>query len=123
MESITGLGRAEATELLEACEHSLEKAIEIHFGGGGGSDTKPTAVANGKASASTNGRPTNKRVHKEIDDAIAISDDSSSQCSSKYDDDGVRAPIAPTFARLCDYDPYSKLYLNAIETLNHLPYY
>jgi len=44
LESITGLGRAEATELLEACEHSLEKAIEIHFGGGGGSIAAHSAL-------------------------------------------------------------------------------
>lgn len=112
LESITGMGRTEATELLEACEHSLERAIEIHFGGGSGSSivSKPSgssssgSMTNGKGTAGA--RPANKRVHKEIDDAIAISDDSNSQSSSKYDEDGVRAPIAPTFARLCDYDPY-----------------
>lgn len=104
LESITGLGRSEATELLEACEHSLEKAVEIHFGGGSvGETSKPSGSGRGTSGA----RPANKRVHKEIDDAIAISDDSNSQCSSKYDEDGVRAPIAPTFARLCDYDPYA----------------
>lgn len=115
LESITGLGRAEATELLEACEHSLEKAIEIHFGGGSSSSSvsKPSessSMTNGKGTAGA--RPANKRVHKEIDDAIAISDDSNSQSSSKYDEDGVRAPIAPTFARLCDYDPYGMSIFN-----------
>ena len=101
---ITGLQRSEAIELLEACEYSSERAVEIHFGGSGGdgaSSSKKTA----------NGT---KRSHKEIysdsNEAISISDDSNSQSStSKYDNgDGVRAPIAPTFARLCDYDPYCK---------------
>jgi len=102
---ITGLPRSEAIELLEACEYNLERAVEIHFGGDGASSSKKTA------NGSTNGT---KRSHKEIysdsNEAISISDDSNSQSStSKYDNgDGVRAPIAPTFARLCDYDPYCK---------------
>ncbi len=103
---ITGLQRSEAIELLEACEHSLERAVEIHFGGGGNESVSSKKTSNG-----TNGT---KRTHKEIyndpNDAISVSDDSNSQSStSKYDNgDGVRAPIAPTFARLCDYDPYCK---------------
>lgn len=109
LESITGLARAEAIELLEACEQSLERAIEIHFGGVGGGGVDSKGPSKKTSSRGINGM---KRSHKEIDcDAISISDDSNSQSSvTKYEnEDGVRAPIAPTFARLCDYDPYGKL--------------
>jgi hypothetical protein len=108
LESITGLSRAECIELLEACEQSLEKAIEIHFGGGSAL-IKNSKKSNGTSSISSN-KPKipNKRSHKEIDvDPIAISDDSNSQTSSCYqNDDNVRAPIAPKIERLVDYDPY-----------------
>lgn len=109
--AITGIGRSEGMELLEACENSLERAIEIHFGGGLG-DTKSKKVEPMTNGRGVNNKHANKRSHKEIDsdlnEAIAISDDSNSQSSSNYNnDDGVRAPIAPTFARLCDYDPYA----------------
>ena len=105
LESITGLSRAEAIELLEACEHSLEKAIEIHFSG----DIDKPKSLNGKSKSAS------KRTHKEIIDSdmnepISISEDSNSQGSHHkhlYEsDDNVRAPIAPTIERLVDYDPY-----------------
>ena len=112
LESITGLSRAEAIELLEACEHSVEKAIEIHFSGEISSNPKSL---NGKSVKSAT-----KRTHKDITDAdmkepISISDDSNSQGSHAHKnvyesgDDNVRAPIAPTIERLVDYDPYGLL--------------
>jgi hypothetical protein len=107
--SITGLAGSEAIELLEACDQSLERAVEIHFGTGSMDIPVVTRKISNNGTNGTNGT---KRTHKEIcgdmNDAISISDDSNSQSSGKYDNsDGVRAPIAPTFARLCDYDPYS----------------
>jgi hypothetical protein len=122
LESITSLSRAESIELLEACDHSLEKAIEIHFGGGisqstsTGSSKRSSQSKTNNKNNNDNTKLTNKRTHKEIEnDAISISDDSNSQSSYSNtntnlndNEDYVRAPIAPTVERLVDYDPYGK---------------
>lgn len=105
LESITGLPRTQAIELLEASGHDLEKAIELHFGGEVIA-SKPSIKSNG----TTNGKAktANKRAITEVESEInseLVSSDSNSQ--SYFDSgDNVRAPIAPTFGRLCDYDPY-----------------
>jgi len=103
--SITGLDRQEAASLLEACNYSVENAVEIHFGA-----TSTAAAAatvpnksnvktrqNGSKSSSTvapavphqftngNGmKSANKRTHNDIDnhdDLISVDEDSSSSSS------------------------------------------
>ena len=103
LEAITGLPRAQAIELLEASGQDLEKAVELHFGGEVAA--KPSIKPNG----STNGKikTANKRAITEVESEMNneyTSNDSQSSCFDSGDN--VRAPIAPTFGRLCDYDPY-----------------
>lgn len=117
LESITGLNRTEATALLEACDNSVEKAIDIHFSGAtipkqnGSSQTKQ----NGSSQTKQNGngiavKSANKRAHNDIDnnDLISVDEDSNSNGFSYINDaDNVRAPIPPKMDRLVDYDPYA----------------
>ena len=101
--SITGLGRQEAVSLLEACNNSVENAVEIHFGATAATDQnksksndKSRQMLNGsKLSSSTgsaaphhlsngNGMKTaSKRTHNDIDnnDLISVDEDSSSSSS------------------------------------------
>lgn len=91
LESITGLSRAEAMQLLEASNNKLEKAIDLHFNSN-----------NNIGSASTNSKASNgahKRPHNHVDD-------SSSQDAIYSSDDNVRAPIPQKTEKLLDYDPY-----------------
>jgi hypothetical protein len=103
--SITGLDRQEAASLLEACNNSVENAVEIHFGTAvdpnkSKSNFTNRHMLNGFKSSSlsssstvsavprhfTNGngmKSANKRTHNDIDnnDLISVDEDSSSSSS------------------------------------------
>lgn len=86
LESITGLSRSEAMQLLEASNNKLEQAIELHFSNLNGATT----------SHKSNGKRTINHVEE------------SNSCDSIYNsDDNVRAPIQPKSEKMLDYDPYS----------------
>lgn len=85
LEALTGLSRCEATRLLEAANHNLEQAVEIHFSNGAS-----------KNSTSKNGL---KRTINHVEDT-------NSSDSIYTSDDNVRAPIQPKSEKLLDYDPY-----------------
>ncbi|CAF0951978.1 unnamed protein product [Brachionus calyciflorus] len=88
LESLTGLSRTEATQLLESFNNNLEQAIEAHF--------------YGKSASSSNGTHKNglKRSINHVEE--------SSSCDSIYNsDDNVRAPIQPKSEKMLDYDPYA----------------
>jgi hypothetical protein len=107
LESITGLSRAEAMQLLEASGNKLEVAIDLHFNSGGAKAEKPEKkVSTSSAStASTNGtggvkallNGNNKRALTNGDD------DGNSNMSGE---DYVRAPIPQKSEKMLDYDPY-----------------
>jgi hypothetical protein len=104
LESITGLSRAEAMQLLEASGNKLEVAVDLHFNSGGvagGSKTKYKQPEKKPLAASTkppliNGN--NKRALTSNGD-----EDSNSNMSGE---DYVRAPIPQRSEKLLDYDPY-----------------
>lgn len=104
LESITGLSRAEAMQLLEASGNKLDVAVELHFGTGG-----PTAsTSNGKSTASStksisNGSGGSKRALNSDEPKGA------SNIVAEDNDDGVRAPIPTRSEKLLDYDPYGKI--------------
>lgn len=88
LESITGLSRADAMQLLEASNNNLEQAIELHF-----------ANANG-----SNGSSLRNGVKRSINHV----EETNSSDSIYNSDDNVRAPIQPKSEKMLDYDPYGK---------------
>jgi hypothetical protein len=105
LESITGLSRAEAMQLLEASGNKLEVAVDLHFNSGAKAvQEKPEKKATASSSNGTNGiksllNGNNKRALTNGDD------DSNSNMSGE---DYVRAPIPQKSEKMLDYDPYGK---------------
>jgi hypothetical protein len=98
LESITGLSRAEAMQLLEASNNKLDKAVDLYFNNDSNSST--TSKSNNKQ---TNG---NKRSYNDDNGS-----DSNDKCTVVDDnEDNVRAPIPQKIEKLLDYDPYGKFY-------------
>jgi hypothetical protein len=95
LESITGLSRAEAMQLLEASNNKLDKAVDLYFNND--SNSSATSKSNNKIS---NG---NKRSYNDDN-----SSDSNEKCTVIDDnnEDNVRAPIPQKNEKLLDYDPY-----------------
>jgi hypothetical protein len=116
LKSITGLDNTEAAALLEACNNSVENAVEIHFGGGSSdlinsnknnSSIKQNGLSKSSAANGNGIKSATKRNHNEIDNNDLISVDEDSSSSNSYYGDNVRAPIPPKIDRLVDYDPYA----------------
>ena len=118
LQSITGLSRTEANELLEACGNDIQKAVDIHFSSDTSKKSVPSA-SNGTSSRKAVGTKTKsatKRHHEEIaeeSEAISVEDidesyKTNSNSNSNFGDDNVRAPIPPKVEKLLDYDPYGK---------------
>jgi hypothetical protein len=113
LESITGLSRAEATQLLEASNNKLDVAVDLHFNGGS-SSSSTSAIQNGISSNKTatssnsllNGHKSTTNGHTSNKRALANDDDSNS--NSNMGDDYVRAPIPRKSEKLLDYDPHGK---------------
>ena len=99
LESITGLSRAEATQLLEASGNKLEVAVDLHFNSGGSKKTHSSASSSSASAVKVNGA-SNKRAL--VNDDVAS--DSNSNASGE---DYVRAPIPQRSEKLLDYDPYA----------------
>jgi hypothetical protein len=104
LESITGLSRGEAIELLELSENKLEKAIELHFGNDlSKSNKKDSKLPNGNGKLNSN---PNKRGYNKVNNDDDNSNDPISVDDSN-DADYVRAPIPQKIEKLLDYDPYA----------------
>lgn len=109
LEAITSLSRAECLVLLEAAQGSVDKAVELHFGGGGGGTKPKTSHTNGFASMSSVKNVNNKRPINNFDEESSSSSSHSSVQAINQGGDGedeVRAPIPQKSEKLIDYDPY-----------------
>lgn len=98
LESITGLSRAEAIQLLEASNNKLEKAVDLHFNG---SNLDKNTKKTGTSSNGLNG--SHKRAFNHV------TEDSNSSEAVYSNEDNVRAPIPQKTEKILDYDPYSNI--------------
>ncbi len=110
LESITGLSRSQAMNLLEAANNKLDKAIDLHFGNQTSSASTHTSKTSSFSSfvnqqSTKNG---NKRPIYDDDNASNSSSSSSNSTNRMMDDDNVRAPLERKIDRLIDYDPYGE---------------
>ena len=106
LESITGLSRGEAIELLELSENKLEKAVELHFGNDRSkTNKKDSKLPNGSSNGKLISNP-NKRGYSKLNNDDDNSNDPISVDDSN-DTDDVRAPIPQKIEKLLDYDPYA----------------
>lgn len=106
LESITGLSRSEAMQLLEASNNKLDKAVDLYF--------------NNDSNSSATSKPSNKQTNG---NKRSYNDDNSSDSNEKctvIDDsseDNVRAPIPQKIEKLLDYDPYGNFIAHFLSIL------